>query len=212
MWQETITYTFGTRCTLLHVGCGGSRDSHIKERTAGRPDLQLTQPLYSSSQYITHFDMESSESTQGSYVLTLLALIKSEPDAEENPLFGVAMRLDTGSSIYRQTSHRFLQSLIEYSPSPETVAAHFLKELAKCKISAVETLGDAFPTLCDTVYVEYYVQVGSLQNGDRSISPANWAAGVYQGLKENLTDANILPITDLANYYLTNLVIACRVQ
>jgi hypothetical protein len=154
--------------------------------------------------------MESCENSKQSYILALLTLVGSQPGAEENTLFGIAMRLDTGNGIYRQSSHRFLKALIEHSPSPETIAGQFLKELAKCKISAVETLGNSLSTLlCDRVYVERYVQVGSLQNGDRSISPGDWAAGVYNGLNEN--DANILPVTSLANYYLTNLVIACGV-
>ena len=154
----------------------------------------------------------SSQNTLQSYAQALLTLVGNRACAEDNPLFGEAMLLDTGNTIYRQTAHTVLQALIEHSPSPEAVAGQFLADLIKCKIPAVETLGDTFSTLCDTFYVEYRVQVGSLLNDDRSVSPANWAEDVYAGLNKNEGDIDIMPVNSLANFYLTNLIIASRVQ
>jgi hypothetical protein len=119
------------------------------------------------------------------------------------------MRLVTQSSIYRQSAHRLLQALLEHSPSPETVAEQFLTELSKCEILAVVELGDAVSTLSDPFYVKYCAQVDKLDS-DRSVSPYDWAANVNKELNEN--GGNTSSLTDLANYYLTNLVIAIRVQ
>jgi len=46
-------------------------------------------------------------------------------------------------------------------------------------------------------------------DGDRSVSPDDWAADVNKELKEN-GGGNMSFVTDLANYYLIHLVIACR--
>jgi hypothetical protein len=101
---------------------------------------------------------ESNQNTPRSYALALLTLVASQPDARDNPLFGFAIRQVKRASLYCQTVHEFLQALIEYSPSPETVARQFLSELAGCETTAVETLGDAFSTLCDLFYVKHYAQ------------------------------------------------------
>lgn len=154
--------------------------------------------------------MESDQNTLRSYALTLLTLIGNQQDAEKNPLFGEAMRLDTGHTIYRQTSHRVLQALIEYSPSPETIVKQFLAGLMKCRISAVATLGDAFSILCDTFYVEYYVQVAPLLDGVRPVGLDEWVAGVYNGLNENKEDRDISAVENLASYYLNSLILPCR--
>jgi hypothetical protein len=99
---------------------------------------------------------ESNQNTPRSYALALLTLVASQPDARDNPLFGFAIRQVKRASLYCQTAHEFLQALIEYSPSPETVTEQFLLELAGCGNTAVETLGDAFSTLCDLFYVKHY--------------------------------------------------------
>ena len=54
------------------------------------------------------------------------------------------------------------------------------------------------------------MQVDAL-DGDRSVSPDDWAAEVNKELKEN-GGGNMSFVTDLANYYLIHLVIACRAQ
>ncbi|KAI0272146.1 hypothetical protein BGY98DRAFT_167201, partial [Russula aff. rugulosa BPL654] len=192
MQQKQLRTNFSTSRARLHVGCGGSQDIRIKERTTGRLDLQLAQlciPLLNISHTST---MESDQNTLRSYALTLLTLIGNQQNVEENPLFGEAMRLDTGHTIYRQTSHRVLQALIEYSPSPETIVKQFLEGLMKCKISDVETLA------------------ASLLNGDRSVGPNEWAAGVCNRLNENKGDRDISAVESLANYYLNSLILPFR--
>ncbi|KAF8497136.1 hypothetical protein F5888DRAFT_1889776 [Russula emetica] len=142
-----------------------------------------------------------------SYALSLLTLMgNQEGTNEDNPPLGWALHLETQSSVFNLAAHRLLRTLIEHSPSPEAVAQQFMTELARCENSAVIDLGDALSTLCDTFYVEYYVQVDSL-NSDRSISPANWAAAVYKELSRN---GNISPLTNLAVLYLNDLVIPFR--
>jgi hypothetical protein len=55
----------------------------------------------------------------------------------------------------------------------------------------------------------FLLQVNAL-GSDRSVSPDDWAAVVHVELKRN--DGNIKLLTDLASYYLSNLVIACEAQ
>ena len=149
------------------------------------------------------------ENTTQSYALALLKLMGNQEGAnEDNPPLGWALHLETQSSVYSQTAHKLLQALIEHSPSPETVAQQVLTELGKCDNASVAGFGDALSTFCDTFYVEYYVQVDSLDT-DRSASPANWAAAVYEGLGRN---GNMSPLMNLAVLYLNDLVIPCRVQ
>jgi hypothetical protein len=130
---------------------------------------------------------------------------------EENPPLGWAMRLIQQNTVYSQTAHKLLQALIEHSPSPETVAKQVLSDLGKCENPAVASLGDAVSTYV-IIYVinKFYAQVGGL-NDDRSVSPDDWAAAVNNKLKEK-NSGNISLLTNLAKFYLTHLVIACRVQ
>jgi hypothetical protein len=48
----------------------------------------------------------------------------------------------TGTSTFKVPANNLLQSLIEHSPSPETMAQEFMAELGKCEITAVKNLGD----------------------------------------------------------------------
>src|ERR1700679_1000426 len=87
------------------------------------------------------------ENTTQSYALALLKLMGNQEGAnEDNPPLGWALHLETQSSIYSQTAHKFLQALIEHSPSPETVARQVLTRLGECKNLAVADLGDAVST------------------------------------------------------------------
>ena len=150
------------------------------------------------------------ENTPQSYALALLTLM-GDQEAIENPPLGWACRWETQSSNYSLAAHRLLRALIEHPPSPEAnqvVAHQFMDELLQCENSAVIDLGEATSILSDTFYVEYYVQVHSL-NSDRFVSPANWAAAVYEGLSRN---GNILPLSNLAASYLNNLVIPSKAQ
>jgi hypothetical protein len=67
-------------------------------------------------------------------------------------------------------------------------------------------------TLCNPFYIKYYAQVGNILNddSDRSVDPDDWAAAVNSNLKEYGGD--ILSVTELASYFLSHLVVACRVQ
>jgi hypothetical protein len=102
--------------------------------------------------------MGSNQNTLQSYTLTLLTLVGSQPGADDDPPFGFAFRLVKTTTIFHQTAHRILQALIQYSPSPETVADQFLTELAKCENTDIVTLSDAFSTLFDLFYVKYYAK------------------------------------------------------
>ena len=161
--------------------------------------------------------MEIDRNPIGPYALALLSLVGSQGNAQTKPLFGFAMRLETKISTYRQTAHTILHALIQYSPAPEAVAGQFFEELGKCQIPAVVALGDAFPTLCESLYVEYCVQVDSLKNGDPSADSndwASWATIVYNRLTdaENEGDRDMTAVTHLASVYLTDLIIACRAR
>jgi len=96
--------------------------------------------------------------TLRSYTLALLTLMDTQyikegsSDDSDNAPLGMAMRLDTQKAIYYQTAHRFLQALIEHSPSPEAVARQLLEELAKCQNRAVKSSGDAVSSSCDLFY------------------------------------------------------------
>ena len=68
--------------------------------------------------------------------------------------------------------------------------------------------------LYDTFYVtkKYYAQVGKLigESPDRSESPDDWAVKVDEELTAN--GGNMSFVKSLAEFFLTNLVIACKVQ
>lgn len=151
------------------------------------------------------------ENTTQSYALALLKLMGNQEGANEDnpPLGSWALHLETQSSVFNLATQRLLQTLIEHSPSPEAVAQQFMTELAQCENSAVIDLGDALSTFCETFYVIKISQVHNL-SGDRSVSPDDWAAAVNKELDENGGNTSFL--TDLASYYMTHLVIACRVQ
>lgn len=67
-------------------------------------------------------------------------------------------------------------------------------------------------TLWGPFYVKYYARVYKLigESPDLSVSPDDWAVEVNDELNEN--NGNISFVKELADYYLTNLVIACKVQ
>ena len=64
--------------------------------------------------------------------------------------------------------------------------------------------------LCDTFYVKCHSLANDILNGKTSLNPEDWAAQVKSQLKDN--GGNISLATDLASYYLTNLIMACMVQ
>lgn len=129
------------------------------------------------------------ENALQSYALALLKLMGNQEGAGgDNPPLGWALHLETRSSVYKLAAHKLLQTLIEHSPSPEAVTQQFMTELAQCENSVVIDLVDSL-------------------NSDRSVSPANWAAAVYEGLSQS---KNISPLTNLAVFYLNNLVIPLR--
>jgi len=160
--------------------------------------------------------MENNPFTLRDYTLALLALMDNQytrdGSSDDKAPLGMAMRQDTHQTIYFLTAHRLMKALIEHSPSPEAVARQLLAELAKCQNLAVKISGDAVSTLCDLFYPKYYAPVDILigESPDRSVSPGDWAVNVNNELTENGGD--ISPVTWLANYYLTNLVVACKVQ
>ena len=163
--------------------------------------------------------MEIDRNPIGPYALALLSLVgsevgRSQGNTQKEPLFGLAMRLEIKKSTFEQPAHKVLHALIQHSPAPEAVAGEFFEALGKCKITAVITLGDAFPTSCETLYVEYCAQVDSLKNGDPSVDPASWATMVYEKLTdaENEEDRDIPAVTLIASFYLTNLIVACRAR
>jgi hypothetical protein len=59
------------------------------------------------------------------------------------------------------------------------------------------------------LYSIFCVQVDALRS-DRSVGPDDWATAVHLELKRN--DGSVTYLTDLASYYLSNLVIACKAQ
>jgi hypothetical protein len=84
------------------------------------------------------------------YALALLKFMgNKECENEDNLPLGWALHLETPSSVFNLAAHKLLRTLIEYSPSPETIAQEFLTELGRCGNPAVGELGDAFSTLCD---------------------------------------------------------------
>ena len=46
-------------------------------------------------------------------------------------------------------------------------------------------------------------------DGDRSVSPDDWATAVAEEVKEN--DGYMISLTNLASYYLSHLIVACRI-
>jgi hypothetical protein len=133
---ETITDKHSTR-TRLH-----SYSYNIKERTTGDLTYNLHNLCILRVNTSHTSTMESSQNTLRSYALALLTLMGNQPgaDGKEAP-FGIAMCMITKKTVYNQTAHRVLEALIEYSPSPESVAQQFLTELGRCENSDVEDLG-----------------------------------------------------------------------
>ncbi|KAF8331973.1 uncharacterized protein EI90DRAFT_3123066 [Cantharellus anzutake] len=123
-----------------------------------------------------------------SYALALLKVMGKRDDAEHPPL-GFARRSGTLSSNFNVPAHKLLQAVIEYSPSPETIARGFLVELGKCGILAVKGFVDAL-------------------DNDRSVNSDDWAAIVHEELEQN--NGNTTYLTELASYYLSHLIIAFR--
>ena len=77
------------------------------------------------------------------YPLALLQLMREQASAEILPL-GMATRVGVEKSAFNVPAHRLLEALINYSPSPDTIAREFLVELGKCGLSVVESLGSMF--------------------------------------------------------------------
>jgi hypothetical protein len=91
------------------------------------------------------------------------------------------------------------------------MAQEFMAELGKCEIIAVKILGDTI-SLHDSFSMLNIMECAAVQvnalDGNRSVSPDDWAADVNKELKEN-GGGNMSFVTGLANYYLIHLVIAC---
>ena len=85
-----------------------------------------------------------------------------------------------------------------------------IAELARCEIPAVKYLDNALSTLCDTFHVKYYMQVNTLNNSDRSVSPGDWAIVVQAQIRQ--TGGIMKPLTDPASFSLTCLVSGCMVK
>jgi hypothetical protein len=64
--------------------------------------------------------------------------------------------------------------------------------------------------LCDTFYVKCHSQANNILYGETSLNPGDWEAQVNGQLKDNGGDISL--VTDLASYYLTNLIMPCTVQ
>ncbi len=75
-----------------------------------------------------------------SYALALLTLMEEVANEDNQPL-GMALHLEARS--LKLAAHRLLQTLIEYSPSPEVMVQQFMTALAQCGNPAVVALGDA---------------------------------------------------------------------
>jgi hypothetical protein len=89
-----------------------------------------------------------------SYAIALLTLMRNQaspPDQPHAQPLGMALRVDTQTSIYNVPAHALLQALIEHSPSQETVGQQFMAELAKCENRAVVDSGDTLSTLYDVL-------------------------------------------------------------
>jgi hypothetical protein len=146
------------------------------------------------------------------YALALLTLVGNQEDLNDNSPLGIATRRDaTDSSSSNMPAHSVVRFPIEHSPSPETIARlfKFIAELARGEIPAVKNLGNALSTLRDTFHVKHYMQVNTLNSSGRSVSPGDWATAVQAGIRQ--TDGIMKPLTDLASFSLTCLVIGCRV-
>ncbi|KAF8497138.1 hypothetical protein F5888DRAFT_328741 [Russula emetica] len=124
-----------------------------------------------------------------SYALALLTLVRNQEDVNDNPPLGIAIRRNgTDSCPFNMPAHSLLRFLIEHSPSPE--ARLFIAELARCEIPAVKYL------------------VKTLNSCGRSVSPGDWAIAVQGGIRQ--TGGIKKPLTDLASFSLTCLVIGFR--
>ncbi|KAF8524063.1 hypothetical protein BU17DRAFT_85098 [Hysterangium stoloniferum] len=109
-------------------------------------------------------------------VLALLRLMGKQENVMDNPPLGTARRIGATTSTFDVPAHKLLQAVIEYSPSPETIAREFLVELSKCGIVVVKEFVDALDSDCPC-------------------GPENWAAIVHQELTHNA--ANLAFVTDL---------------
>jgi len=89
-----------------------------------------------------------------SYALALLTYVRSQEDVNDDPPLGIAIRRDATDISFNMPAHNLLRFLIEYSPSPETIARLFIAELANCEIPAVKYLGNALSTLRDTFHAK----------------------------------------------------------
>jgi hypothetical protein len=158
-------------------------------------------------------DQENNRVLPRPYALALLTLWRDANGPGENPPLGWALRYETSTSTFNLPAHRLLQALIEHPPSPaadQVVARRFMTELLLCGNPAVINLGDAPSTLCDTFYVECYVQVNNLNSDYLHSSPDEWAIAVFQEIEQN--GGNMVPLENLAGAYLNDLVIPSRVQ
>ena len=99
--------------------------------------------------------------------------------------------------------------MIDHSPSPEMIAKEFLVELGKCEIVAVKNFGDGLLPYVIVIMLND-ICANRRGTGQRSLSPNDWVAIVHQELRQS--GRNLTNITKLASYYLSHLVIACRVQ
>ncbi|KAI9510199.1 hypothetical protein F5148DRAFT_1374659 [Russula earlei] len=113
------------------------------------------------------------------YILALLELMGNQDSSVDNPPLGLARRAGATSSTFDVPALKLLHALIEHSPSPETMSRELIVELAKCEISAVKQLVDDL-------------------DGDRSVSPNDWASIVHQELRQ--TAGNTTYLTALASH------------
>ena len=81
------------------------------------------------------------ESQVPSYPLALLNLMEEGFVSAGKPPLGIATRFGVESSMFKVPAHRLLQALLIHSPSPQTIAKEFLRELGKCGNPLVKTLG-----------------------------------------------------------------------
>ncbi|KAI9512094.1 hypothetical protein F5148DRAFT_1146398 [Russula earlei] len=129
------------------------------------------------------------DNSLASYLLILLGMMGRQDSSVDNLPLGLARRVGATSSTFDVPAHKLLRAVIEHSPSPETISREILVELAKCEISAVKKLVDDL-------------------DGDRSVSPDDWAFNVHQELRQNT--GNTTYLTALASHYLSHLIVAFR--
>ena len=66
--------------------------------------------------------------------------VDEPPKSAEMPPLGYATRIGVEKSMFKVQAHRILLALIQFSPSPNTIAAEFLTELDKCGDLVVKNL------------------------------------------------------------------------